>query len=316
VSSDALKLTVYHGERDRVGDRFLADALGEVFARFDLRVSVVMRGAAGFGPAQHLRTDRLLTLSEDLPVVSAAVDERERIEAVLGEVRAIAFSGLVTLERVRLVSGAAAELEEQAKLTVYAGRGGRVHQRLVEVLHRHGVAGASVLLGVDGTTHGIRRRGRFLSGNADVPLMVVSVGAGDRLAAAVPELAALAPEAVITAERVRICKRDGVRLADPEVVSDMRQILTVYGADLVPPLLDARPAGATSLRGIWGYHGDHAPHGDVMWQLRRRVPSMTVVVDDPAAIRDRVYPAVDALTESHGLVTTELARVVLAGDGR
>jgi PII-like signaling protein len=315
MSEDALKLTVYHGERDRIGDQFLADALGEVFARFELRVSVVMRGAAGFGPAQHLRTDRLLTLSEDLPVVSAAVDERERIEAVLDEVRAIAFSGLVTLERVRLVSGAP-DLEEEAKLTVYAGRGGRLHQRLVEVLHRHGVAGASVLLGVDGTTHGIRRRARFLSGNADVPLMVVSVGAGDRLAAAVPELAALAPDAVITAERVRICKRDGVRLADPEVVTDMRQILTVYGADLVPPLLDSRPAGATSLRGIWGYHGDHAPHGDVMWQLRRRVPSMTVVVDEPEAIRERVYPAVDALTDRHGLVTTELARVVLAGDGR
>jgi PII-like signaling protein len=309
VSEDALKLTVYHGERDRIGDQFLADALGEVFARFELRVSVVMRGAAGFGPAQHLRTDRLLTLSEDLPVVSAAIDERERIEAVLDEVRAIAFSGLVTLERVRLVSGAP-ELDDEAKLTVYAGRGGRRHQRLVEVLHRHGVAGASVLLGVDGTTHGVRRRARFFSGNAHVPLMVVSVGAGERLAAAVPEIAALAPEAVITVERVRICKRDGVRLAEPEpVTSEMRQILTVYGLDLVPPLLDERPAGATSLRGIWGYHGDHAPHGDVLWQLRRRVPSMTVVVDEPAAIR-RMFGVIDALTERHGLVTTELARIV------
>jgi PII-like signaling protein len=309
VSEDALKLTVYHGERDRIGDQFLADALGEVFARFELRVSVVMRGAAGFGPAQHLRTDRLLTLSEDLPVVSAAIDERERIEAVLDEVRAIAFSGLVTLERVRLVSGAP-ELDDEAKLTVYAGRGGRRHQRLVEVLHRHGVAGASVLLGVDGTTHGVRRRARFFSGNAHVPLMVVSVGAGERLAAAVPEIAALAPEAVITAERVRICKRDGVRLAEPEpVTSEMRQILTVYGLDLVPPLLDERPAGATSLRGIWGYHGDHAPHGDVLWQLRRRVPSLTVVVDEPAAIR-RMFGVIDALTERHGLVTTELARIV------
>ena len=42
-------------------------------------------------------------------------------------------------------------------------------------------------------------------------------------------------------------------------------------------------AGATSLRGIWGYHGDHAPHGDSFWQLRRRVPIVTVIVDTPAA---------------------------------
>jgi PII-like signaling protein len=309
VSQDALKLTVYHGERDRVGGRFLADALGDLFARHELRVSVVIRGASGFGLAQHLRTDRLLTLSEDLPVVSAAVDERERIEAVLDEVRAIAFSGLVTLERVRLLAGAP-ELDEEAKLTVYAGRAGGVHRRVVEVLHRLGVAGASVLLGVDGTTHGERRRARFLSGNADVPLMIVSVGAGDRLAAAAGEIAAIAPGAVMTAERVRIRKRDGVRIAAPQDAPGMRQILTVYGPDLVRSLLHARTAGATGLRGIWGYHGDHPPHGDVLWQLRRNVPSMTVVVDEPEAIR-RVFPVVDALTERRGLVTTELARVVL-----
>jgi PII-like signaling protein len=82
----------------------------------------------------------------------------------------------------------------------------------------------------------------------------------------------------------------------------------------VPALLSERPVGATAFRGVWGYHGDHDPHGDVMWQLRRRVPSVTVVVDTPESIR-RIYPKVDALTERHGLVTTELARVLQAGHG-
>ena len=45
-----------------------------------------MRGVEGFGAKQHLRTDRLLTLSEDLPLVSVAVDTRARIEAALAEV--------------------------------------------------------------------------------------------------------------------------------------------------------------------------------------------------------------------------------------
>ena len=75
--------------------------------------------------------------------------------------------------------------------------------------------------------------------------------------------------------------------------------------ELVAALRAERAAGATSLRGIWGYHGDHAPHGDVLWQLRRRVPSLTVVVDQPAAIR-RLYRVVDRLTEQGGLVTTEV----------
>jgi PII-like signaling protein len=82
-------------------------------------------------------------------------------------------------------------------------------------------------------------------------------------------------------------------------------MLTVYGSeDLVAPLRSAGAAGATCLRGVWGYHGDHAPHGDRLWQLRRRVPMLTIAVGEPAAI-SRLYPAVDRLTASGGLVTTE-----------
>ena len=67
----------------------------------------------------------------------------------------------------------------------------------------------------------------------------------------------------------------------------------------------AGAAGATSLRGVWGYHGDHAPHGDTMWQLRRRVPIVTVVIDTPDRIA-RWFEIVDELTAETGLVTSEL----------
>jgi PII-like signaling protein len=167
-----VKLSVYFGERDRAGDRFLADALCDIFAAHELATSLVMRGTTGFGAKQHLRTDRLLTLSEDLPLVAVGVDARERIDAALRDVQALAFDGLVTLERAGDEpppdSGA-------AKLTVYMGRR-EPYDAVVAALHRHGVAGATVLLGVDGTAHGERRRARFLGRNAGVPLMVVSVG--------------------------------------------------------------------------------------------------------------------------------------------
>jgi PII-like signaling protein len=64
-----------------LGSRFLADAFVEVYARHRLQTSLVMRGVEGFGAEQHLHTDRLLTLSEDLPLVAVAVDSRTRIEA-------------------------------------------------------------------------------------------------------------------------------------------------------------------------------------------------------------------------------------------
>jgi PII-like signaling protein len=75
-------------------------------------------------------------------------------------------------------------------------------------------------------------------------------------------------------------------------------------AVLARRLLQAGAAGATALRGVWGYHGDHAPHGDRLLALRRRVPVLTVVVDTPARIR-RWFGIVDELTDESGLVTCE-----------
>jgi PII-like signaling protein len=324
--SDALKLTTYLGERDRAGDRFLADALVDLYARHRLRTSLVLRGVSGFGVKHHLHTDRLLTLSEDLPLVSVAVDEPGRIEALLDEVVDRSGDGLITLERARFAGAAVAGAE--TKLTVYVGRGERAggrpaHVAVVEALHRHGVAGATVLLGVDGTANGERRRARFLAANAEVPLMILAVGAGERIAAALPELRARRPEPVLTVERVRVCKRDGRRLAAPEPVSGtdpsglaVWQKLMVYCGEqsrhgrrplyveLVRALRAAGAAGATSLRGIWGYHGDHAPHGDRFLQLRRRVPVVTAIVDTPERI-GRWFAIVDELTDETGLVTSE-----------
>lgn len=105
MKSDCLKLTIYYGELDRARGGFLADALVDVFARHALQTSLVMRGIVGFGIKHRLRTDRLLTLSEDLPLVSVAVDTRERVEAALRDVEALDFEGLVTLERARMLTG-------------------------------------------------------------------------------------------------------------------------------------------------------------------------------------------------------------------
>jgi PII-like signaling protein len=322
VTHDALKLTVYFGERDRTAGRFVADALTDVYERHELQTSVLLRGIAGYGSKQHLRSDRQLTLSEDLPVVSLAVDTRERIEGALEDVRALSFDGLVTTERARLLTELdPPALDGQTKLTVYLGRqeraGGRpAYQVLVERLHDGGVAGATVLLGVDGTAHGVRRRARFFARNAEVPLMVISVGDGERIAALLPELSDVLARPLVTVERVRVLKRDGQRFGEPAADGPLQKLM-IYAseqaqhdgralyAQLVRRLRSAGAAGATSLRGIWGYHGDHAPHGDTLWQLRRRVPVVTVVVDEPDRMM-RWFEIADELTAETGLVTSEL----------
>ncbi len=72
--------------------------------------------------------------------------------------------------------------------------------------------------------------------------------------------------------------------------------------ELVRALRRSGAPGATLLRGIWGFHGDHAPHGDVLWQLRRNVPVVVEVIDRTARITEWLT-VVDGLTDESGLVT-------------
>ena len=275
--------------------------------------SALIRGIEGFGIKHRLQSERLLTLSEDLPLVALAFDTTTRIEAVLEDVRALVPHGLITLERARLFSGSTLEAahalaEEQTKVTIHLGRGERVASRpayavAVECLQRHGVAGASVLLGLDGTVRGERQRARFFAGNARVPLIIQSVGDGASIANALGELANTLAAPTIALERVRVCKRDGVLLAEPQrpPATDADglaywQKLVVYAGErtrhgsgplhsaLVRRLRAENAAGATALRGLWGYHGEHQPHGERFWSLHRHVPMLTVLLDTPANI--------------------------------
>ncbi len=69
----------------------------------------------------------------------------------------------------------------ETKLTVYLGRGERAtrvpaYVAVCDLLRRRGIAGATALVGVDGTRHGQRQRAAFFGRNAGTPMMVVAVG--------------------------------------------------------------------------------------------------------------------------------------------
>jgi PII-like signaling protein len=327
------KLTSYFGERHRSGGAFVADALLELYGRNEIAASILLRGTEGFGLKHHLRTDRSLSLSEDLPLVAVAVDTRPRIEAVLGPALALNPTGLVTLEGARLLGDTAvAGPDEETKLTVYLGRQERVYRvpafvAVCDLLHRRGVDGATALLGVDGTAHGRRQRAAFFSRNAEVPMMIIAVGAGEQISRVLTELGALLRRPLLTLERVRVCKRDGRCLALPHGPGgDSRwQKLMVYTSEavkhqgqpvhraIVRRLRSAGISGATTLRGIWGFHGDHAPHGDRLLQLGRHVPAVTIVIDTPERIAT-AYAVINELTSERGLVTCEtISRLDEAG---
>ncbi|WP_102144719.1 DUF190 domain-containing protein [Mycobacterium hubeiense] len=318
--SDALKLTAYFGERLRTGDGFVADALLDLYGSAGVATSVMLRGIAGFGGHRQLRTDEQLSLSEDPSVAVAAVDTADKIAALAEQAVSMTTRGLVTLERAQL--GGTATPPEDAKLTVYVGRQHRIsgrpaHIAVCDVLYRHGFAGATVFLGVDGTVHGRRCRARFFSRNADVPVMIVAVGNGPQVAAAIDELFSLLVRPLLTVERVALCKRDGRLLARPPTDGSAPwQKLMIHTSEaarhdgapihraIVRRLRESGASGATVLRGIWGFQGDGAPHGDKLIQLGRQVPVTTILVDTPERIA-AAFDIVDELTGRHGLLTSE-----------
>jgi PII-like signaling protein len=334
MNEDCLKITTYFGERDRHEGRYLADALLDLFERHALQTSILLRGTEGFGIKHRLQTQRLLTLSEDLPLVAIGVDSRPRVEPVVAELRDHLQNGLLTVEHSRMLTGRIgtvempAELGDETKLTVYVGRTEKVYGKpaataIIDLLQRQGIAGATVFLGVDGMVHGLRQRARFFGRNADVPLMIISVGASASIADTLPKLGSLLDRPLLTLEPLRVLKRDGERLSRPDHVPDedehglhVWQKLMIYSGEqarfdghplyveLIRRLRKANAAGATSLRGVWGYHGDHPPHGDRLLSLRRHVPVVTSVIDRPDEIQ-RLWPIIDEATAETGLVTSE-----------
>lgn len=342
MNEDCLKLTAYFGERQRANGRFYADQLLDLFGAHGLATSILLRGVAGFGLRHHLRTDQSLTMSEDPAVIAIGVDDRQRIEQVLAELMAVKRRGLLTLERARLVRDEVGpvvfpeQLHEATKLTIYVGRQEQVHRvpafmAVCDLLYRRGIAGATVLVGVDGTAHGQRQRARFFDRNAEVPTMIIAVAAGERIAAVLPELGGLLRRPLITVERVRICKRDGELLHRPRALPSVDehgfglwQKLMVYTSEsdfhhgepihraLIRRLRRSSAArGATAVRGIWGFHGERAPHGDKFFQLGRQVPVATIIVDTPDQIA-RSFDIVDEVTREHGLVTSEMVPALLS----
>ena len=128
--TDYLKLTAYFGERLRHRDRFLADAMLDLYGDRAVATSVVLRGIASFGPHHVLRTDQSLSMSEDSPIAVAAVDTADKMAGLADQVVCdggprLGHAGTRTARRV----GAATRCGEAHHLRRPPGPCGRTARR-------------------------------------------------------------------------------------------------------------------------------------------------------------------------------------------
>ena len=273
-----LALRAHFGERDR-----FEGAVMDACARHGVEAAALLRGVEGFGAKHLLRTDRVLSLSEDAPLVVVAVGETERVERLVQELAEIATTGITTTTAAGVVMPVAGSEGDLVKATIWGPRtgAGRAAPRGGRGTACARGGAAAVLLGVDGVLGGERRRARFLAANRGVPAMTVAVGTRGAIEAAVAEVDSgphlFTYEAVEPKWRIEPTLRDTrVVLVTSEVASSGPHPRYV---EFVHALRREGAAGATALRGIWGFRGDEEPHGDRVLALRRDVPIVVETVD-------------------------------------
>jgi PII-like signaling protein len=96
-------MRIHIGESDKWHGKALYSALVELFHHEGLSGATVLRGVAGYGSTSRYHTDKLLRLSQDLPIVVEVVEDSERVERILPKLDEMIGGGLITLERVRVI---------------------------------------------------------------------------------------------------------------------------------------------------------------------------------------------------------------------
>ena len=96
-------MRIHIGESDRWHGKPLYDAIVELLRGEKFSGVTVLRGVGGLGSSSVYHTEKIMRLSQDLPIVIEVVELAERIEKMLPQLDEMISGGLVTLEKVRVI---------------------------------------------------------------------------------------------------------------------------------------------------------------------------------------------------------------------
>ena len=104
IEGEGQLLRIFIGESDQWEGRPLYEAIVRKAREEGLAGATVLRGLAGFGAHSRIHTASVLRLSQDLPIVIELVDSPERIQRIMPALDQMVDEGMITLEKVRIVS--------------------------------------------------------------------------------------------------------------------------------------------------------------------------------------------------------------------
>ena len=96
-------MRIHIGESDKWHGKPLHEAIVEMLRKDGFSGVTVLRGVAGYGSSSVYHTDKLLRLSQDLPIILEVIETQERIDLMLPRLDEMVDGGLITLEKVRVI---------------------------------------------------------------------------------------------------------------------------------------------------------------------------------------------------------------------
>jgi uncharacterized protein len=103
LTGKALRVTVFVDDNDTWHHKPVFTEIVHRAHAAGLAGASVFRGIEGFGASSLIHTTRLLSMSENLPVMIIIVDSAERVRAFLPQLNELMIEGLITLDEVEVI---------------------------------------------------------------------------------------------------------------------------------------------------------------------------------------------------------------------
>jgi uncharacterized protein len=103
LTGTAQRLTIIVGDSDQWHHKPLFSEIVHRAHNAGLAGATVLHGVEGFGATSRIHTSRILSLSEDLPVVIVIVDSHDRIRDFLPQLDELVSEGLVILDDCEVI---------------------------------------------------------------------------------------------------------------------------------------------------------------------------------------------------------------------
>ncbi len=104
LPEEAKLLRIFIGEDDKHDGQPVYQLIVEEARRFGLAGATAYRGILGFGAHSRIHSNKILRLSQGLPMVVEIVDSKDKIEDFLPWLDSVIKEGLITMEKAQVIA--------------------------------------------------------------------------------------------------------------------------------------------------------------------------------------------------------------------